>query len=325
MEECIENNGLVAFQNECGLSMGVFLDLLMHYLQSLFVCFEGKTFVQRSGVCIGSCVAPILSDIYLASVDRNITASLDKQVFFKVVRYVDDYLLLFTRKNQQDEKLALENALSVFKEKTANLVSTSEVPIGGQLQFLDLRLCIQEHHVCWKYSPRSAKGLLPYGSCHSKLVKRGTVSFCLLSSLRKSCHHLMSESFEYQLNRARKSGYPAHMPSVVMWSLLKKVRCTEEPYSKKKPERPVVIPYMHKISHNLKKVGARFGVPVVFSAPNKLSGYLAGINGKNVNSRLCDKAQLPPLFLAWERSYTRSLSLAGECMWARRGGALMID
>lgn len=98
MKECIENNRLVAFQIECGLSVGAFLDLLTHYLQSLFVCFKGKTFVQRSGVWTGSWVAPILSDVYLASVDRNIAASLGKQVFLKVVRFVDDNFLLFTKK-----------------------------------------------------------------------------------------------------------------------------------------------------------------------------------------------------------------------------------
>lgn len=33
----------------------------------------------------------LLSDIYLASVDRKIKASLDKEVFLKVVHYMDDY------------------------------------------------------------------------------------------------------------------------------------------------------------------------------------------------------------------------------------------
>lgn len=35
-------------------------------------------------------------------------------------------------------------------------------------------------------------------------------------------------------------------------------------------EKIAVIPYLHKISHNLKKVGQRSGVKVVFTAPNKL-------------------------------------------------------
>lgn len=74
--------------------------------------------------------------------------SLGKRAFFKVVCYVDDYLLFFNRTNQQDEKLALANARSIFQEKVEKLVFTTEVPSGGQLQFLNLSLFIQEHHVC---------------------------------------------------------------------------------------------------------------------------------------------------------------------------------
>lgn len=36
-----------------------------------------------------------------------------------------------------------------------------------------------------------------------------------------------------------------------------------------------VIPYLHRISHNLKKIGHRAGVSVAFSAPNKLSQFCA--------------------------------------------------
>lgn len=45
---------------------------------------------------------------------------------------------------------------------------------------------------------------------------------------------------------------------------------------------------MHKMAHNLKKVGATY-TPVIFSAPNKLSGLIASINVKGVGSRRCDK------------------------------------
>ena len=43
----------------------------------------------------------------------------------------------------------------------------------------------------------------------------------------------------------------------------------------RRPERrdanPVVIPYMHRVIYNLKRVGNKYGVPIVFSAPHKLA------------------------------------------------------
>lgn len=127
---------------------------------------------QKSGICIGSCVAALLADIYLAAVDSSIHAALDRDVFVKIVRYMDDYLVFYKTTSPQGEQLVLDDALKVFHAEAEQLVFTSEVPMEGQLQFLDLRLSVQEEHICWSYSPRSTKGLLPFGSCHSKLVKR---------------------------------------------------------------------------------------------------------------------------------------------------------
>ena len=59
-----------------------------------FVTWNDDNFIQKSGICIGSCLAPILSDIYLARHDRHIATKLDGSVVFKVCRFVDDFLIL---------------------------------------------------------------------------------------------------------------------------------------------------------------------------------------------------------------------------------------
>lgn len=109
-------------------------------------------------MCTDFWVAPVLRDISFAFVDGKVEASLNKQGFLKVVRHVNNYLLLFHRKIQQAEMLAL--ALSVFWEKVRKVVFTVQVPSREQLQFLDLSLFILEHHVIWKCSLRSTKDLL---------------------------------------------------------------------------------------------------------------------------------------------------------------------
>lgn len=48
--------------------------------------------------------------------------------------------------------------------------------------------------------------------------------------------------------------------------------------------RHVVMPYVHRVSHNLKKVAKRFIIPVVLPAPNKLSLLCKRINKKRRES-----------------------------------------
>lgn len=49
--------------------------------------------MQRKGVCIGSCIAPVLSDISLASYDCNLARKLSETNTVKVTRYVDHFLV----------------------------------------------------------------------------------------------------------------------------------------------------------------------------------------------------------------------------------------
>lgn len=72
LRECIEYNDVVDFQNSAGLSVDSFLTLLEFYLSVTFILYNEQPYLQRRGVCIGSCVAPILCDIFLSFVDRSL-------------------------------------------------------------------------------------------------------------------------------------------------------------------------------------------------------------------------------------------------------------
>lgn len=72
---------------------------------------------------------------------------------------------------------------------------------------------------------------------------------------------------------------------------LKKVKSPEKT-SRERPERPVVVPYTHKSAHNLKRVGARYGVPVVFSSAKNMAGLINAINcsrHERTDKKECDK------------------------------------
>ncbi|KAG0411314.1 hypothetical protein HPB47_011561, partial [Ixodes persulcatus] len=72
-------------------------------------------------------------------------------------------------------------------------------------------------------------------------------------------------------------------------SLLKKFRGPAGPEVRQKPaSRPVVVPYLHALSHNVKRVANKFDVPVVFSAPRKLSRLCTSVNRVGPPRVACD-------------------------------------
>lgn len=96
----------------------------------------------------------------------------------------------------------------------------------------------------------------------------------------KSCPHAMQVSFENQLARLYAAGFPSSVVVAVSKTLLQKVKGLKRktPSPVQKGGKPAVVPYVHQLSHNLKKVANRYGVPVVFSAPRKLAGLCPRIS-----------------------------------------------
>ena len=91
------------------------------------------------------------------------------------------------------------------------------------------------------------------------------------SALRKSCSHKMQQSFTNQISRLLAAGFPGSLLTAVAESLIQKRKTTQRAAAVREKLRPVVVPYLHGVTHQLKKVAGRHGVPVALSAPNKLS------------------------------------------------------
>lgn len=60
-------------------------------------------------------------------------------------------------------------------------------------------------------------------------------------------------------------------------------------HERKKVIAPPSLPYIHNISHNLKKIGKRVSVDIALSAPLKLSSLRAGVNADVRKPRGCYK------------------------------------
>ena len=97
----------------------------------------------------------------------------------------------------------------------------------------------------------------------------------------------MLDSYEAQVKRLLGAGFPLSVLLGVSQTLLKKVKGGSQEPKVKPKQRPQVVPYMHKVSHNLKKVANRFNVPMVFSAPQKLAQLCPRVNQASSNKKSC--------------------------------------
>lgn len=61
IRKCIRFNAEIVFQK-------MFHLLLEFYLNPTFLSFEDETYLQKQGICMGSCVAPVLCNIFLSDV-----------------------------------------------------------------------------------------------------------------------------------------------------------------------------------------------------------------------------------------------------------------
>ena len=119
------------------------------------------------------------------------------------------------------------------------------------------------------------------------------MNLCFTNALKKSCFHQAQVSFDAQVSRLRLAEYPEHLLTSVAGALLKKLKIEGGANAviipKEKRNKVAVVPYLHRVSHGLKKIGKRVDVTVVFSAPNKLSKLCRNVNHSNGGSLGCTK------------------------------------
>lgn len=183
--------------------------------------------------------------------------------------------------------------MKTFHECCPDLLFTHELPVGKSIKFLDLALEFKDGHVCWRYEPRSSKGFLPFASCHSKTVKRSVANTALVSALRKSCNHQADASFQKQMARLRDSGYPGVLLGAVCEAICRKFsRGSPSTERDRQTSRAnfAVVPYIHGVTHRLKKIAARQNVRVVCSAPNRGNSMCRQVNRATNRQPTCNTA-----------------------------------
>lgn len=79
-----DHDDKVKFRKGTGIFIEAFLKLLSFHLQSTILGWNNQLYVQKSAVCIRSCVAPAPKNIFLARADQALKKSISgmhKQTF----------------------------------------------------------------------------------------------------------------------------------------------------------------------------------------------------------------------------------------------------
>lgn len=74
---------------------------------------------------------------------------------------------------------------------------------------------------------------------------------------------------------------------LVVWGVENLATPNERTRSAERRSRPAAVPYIHKISHNLKRIASRYDIQVVLSAPDKLKRLCSKINRPQQTHSLC--------------------------------------
>lgn len=150
VSDAFHEHGPCEFQNASGISTKNFIDLLTVHLQSTLVEYHWNIFREKRGVCIGPCLAPVLSEVFLMYINRAVKTQLDVIApESRVFQYVDDYLVVHP---SFISSLAICEA---FNSCSSGLNFTSEEPTDEGLQDLDLKLHLHPQGLCWSFQQRS--------------------------------------------------------------------------------------------------------------------------------------------------------------------------
>ena len=141
--------------------------LLIMTLNNSYVEFNDKYYKQTYGLPIGSCLLPIVADIYI---DDYINKYLNKiNIPQKIWRYIDNILIITTMSKNE-----LSNYVEELNNIRAKMKFKSELEDNNKLNFLDTAITRNKGSnkidIIWYRRPTAWNTLLNYKSCHHRTV-----------------------------------------------------------------------------------------------------------------------------------------------------------
>ena len=245
---------------DSGIPKRVLKNILKLCSESIFL-YKGMVYKQRDGVAMGSPLAPLLANWFVATVEDRILSDVSlgycKPAMYK--RYVDDIFAVFQSNIERDQ------FLDILNQAHQNLTFTMETSTSS-LPFLDVSISIKDgsYHTAVYRKPTNTGVLMHYDSMAPRKWKRALVN-CLLNRAHRISSNFISfvEEADNIKSILSNNGYPIPMITTLTDEFIKLHNINKDNYKREPESRQ-----QHVEDDNIKKT--YFTVPFVGKPSTKL-------------------------------------------------------
>jgi hypothetical protein len=137
--------------------------------------FMNENYIQTEGLAMGAPTSAILSEIYLQFLENNVIYNILKtHNIAGYFRYVDDILVIY-----YNVKSNIHEVLNDFNQIALKLKFTIEEKIERKLNFLDITIRREQHHITTSIyrKPTTTDTIIPSDSCHPIEQKMAAIRY----------------------------------------------------------------------------------------------------------------------------------------------------
>jgi len=266
-----------------------YLDLVALCMTFGCFSFNGKEYVQHSGLAMGSPLSPVAACLYMEVLE-------DEQ--FKQImgsgsiwmRYVDDVLVVIPKDTDLDEKLTMLNAVN------ENVQFTIETERNDTIPFLDTCIVKAENRLKFKVyrKPTNKEDYVHFYSAHSDRVKSGIIIGFFLRALRICDEEYLADEIEHIYQAFSKLKYPKGL-LIQLRKKAEQIRNRKRQATDKKnakPTRWISIPYS-KPAQIIARTLETTGLKVSMNAGGKIGDLVRKNANRDCSSEMSVVYEVP--------------------------------
>jgi hypothetical protein len=251
-------------------------------MQSTFFQFGNEFYEQNSGLAMGSSLSPILAEIYMQAFEKNVLKKCPKKPIL-IVRYVDDYLVIF------DSELNIDDLLLTFNSEHQNIELTMEMENEGQIPFLDMLLKRENGQISITVyrKPTDTHYTTPFDSNHAYNTKFANALGMFRRALRYCTNDtLLNKELNTIFSILKNQNYPIHL---INKALKRAKNPNPAPAQTEKPSTTMVIPYIKNKSETIRAISKKTAkIRTAFSSSTTLAHQLSRSNRPKTTPTLKD-------------------------------------
>lgn len=249
------------------------MELLTLVLSSNYFRFGDEFYLQNVGLAMGSCLSPLLANIFMTELEDNVLARSNcKPILWK--RYVDDILAVIPCEQLGD----LDGLLLDLNTFHKNIQFTIEHETNSALPFLDVLIMKEGGSVVTSVyrKPTHTNQYLKYTSNHPFHVKKGIVECLRSRAVELSSNVVMLEKEKTLLfNSFLLNGYPEDLLRDILYRDRPVVKTKE--CLRKTPLKTICIEYVPNLSDKIRRILGSFNIRTVFKSSTTLRALLSNI------------------------------------------------